>query len=335
MISRRRFLGSAGAAILAAPLAAGAEQAGKVYKVGYLWAGSSSDTIAEGTTSFRSGERFEHALHDLGWVKGRNIAFEYRFGEGDFNRLPELATELVGLGLDVILAQAGPETNALKQATKRIPIVFGAHGDPVGSGDVQSLAHPGGNITGLALMHPELGGKQLELLRQAAPRVSRVAVVWNAANPLKVGDWRALQAPAQSLGIVPESGEVRRSADFKNTFAPIRRHRPDALLTLGDPLTYSFRETIVDFATKERLPAMYPYAAFAVDGGLMSYGADLLDLIRRSAGYVDEILKGAKPADLPVEQPTKFELVINLRTAKALGLTIPPSLLLRADQVIE
>jgi putative ABC transport system substrate-binding protein len=161
MISRRRFLGSAGAAILAAPLAAGAEQAGKVYKVGYLWAGSSPDTIAEGTTSFRSGERFEHALHDLGWVKGRNIAFEYRFGEGDFNRLPELATELVGLGLDVILAQAGPETNALKQATKRIPIVFGAHGDPVGSGDVQSLAHPGGNITGLALMHPELGGKQL------------------------------------------------------------------------------------------------------------------------------------------------------------------------------
>jgi len=324
-MDRRTFIAGA-MALLAAPLAAESQQAGKIPTVGFLWATPRVDrmTIA-----------FEQGLRDLGWLNGQNIAIEHRFAEGHLDRLPALATELVNLRPDVIVADAAPATKAAKRATGDVPIVFAVHGDPIGADDVRSFSRPGGNITGLTLIHPELIGKQLDLLKQAVPRVSRVAVLWNAANPAKVLDWRELKPAARTLGIALQSREVGRPADFDAAFAAIRHERPDALLTLGDALTFTIRASITDFAAKERLPAMYMYREFVEGGGLMSYGADLADSFLRSATYVDKILRGAKPADLPVEQPTKFELVINLKTARALGLTIPPSLLVRADQVIE
>jgi len=216
-----------------------------------------------------------------------------------------------------------------------IPIVFGLHGDPVGTGHVASLAKPGGNITGLATMAPELSGKRLELLKEAFPRIIRVAVLWNSANRAKAEDWRETQGAAHALGVTLQSREVRGPDDFPSVFASMTTQRPDALVTLDDPLLLNSRTSIVAFATKERLPVIYPQRDYTDAGGLMSYGPSISDLFRRAASYVDKILKGAKPGDLPIEQPTNFELVINLKTAKALGLTIPPSLLLRADQVIE
>ena len=237
--------------------------------------------------------------------------------------------------MDLIVTVSAPETNAAKRAAPNIPIVFAVHGDPVGTGDIVSLAHPGGNITGLAQVHPELTGKQLQVLKEVVPRASQVAVVWNAANPAKARDWHQLKTAAETLSVILQSREVRSPSDFESAFAEMRKHRPDALIVLGDPLTYHFRASITDFASKERLTAMYPHRGFAEVAGLIAYGADVIDLARRAAGYVDKILKGARPADLPVEEPTKFELVTNLKTAKALGLAIPPSLLARADQVIE
>jgi putative tryptophan/tyrosine transport system substrate-binding protein len=325
-MDRRRFLLTSLAGALAAPLAAEAQQHAKVAKVGVLW--GREPTRAQP-------EAFEQGLRDRGWVKGLNVRIDYRFAEGILERLPALAAELVGLKVDVIVAVAAPETSAARQATRTIPIVFVVHGDPVGSGDVATLARPGGNVTGLAQMAPELSTKQLEILRQVVPRVARVAVIWKAANPTKVSDWHEVKAAAQTLGITLQSREVRRSTDFTEMFAAIRRERPDALLTLVDPVTVTMRASIVEFAAKEHLPAVYPLQIFVDSGGLISYGADLTDLFRRAPRYVDQILKGAKPADLSVEQARKFDLVINLKTAKALGLTIPPSLLLRADQVIE
>jgi len=312
--------------LLAEPFTADAQQARRIPTIGFLWATPRVDRM---TTAFEQG------LHDWGWLNGQNVAIEHRFAEGHFDRLPELAAGLVGLRPDVIVADAAPATKAAKRATRSIPIVFAVHGDPIGAGDIESLSRPGGNITGLTLIHPELIGKQLDLLKQAVPRVSRVAVLWNAANPTKKLDWRELKPVARTLSIALQSREVRRPADFDAAFAAIRDGRPDALLTLGDALTFSARVSITEFAASERLPALYQYREFVEGGGLMSYGADLADSFRRAAGYVDKILKGAKPGDLPVERPTKFELVINARTAKALGLTMPPSLLLRADHVIE
>ncbi len=264
-------------------------------RLGMLWARAPAPAQTEA---------FEQGLRDLGWVKGQNVHFESRFADGALDRLPRLAAELVGLNVDVIVAVAAPETAAARQATKTI-------------------------------MTPEVSTKQLEILKQVVPRVARVAVIWDAANPTKAADWRAVRSSAQTLGIALQPREVRRSADFDEAFAAIRRERPDALVILADPLTVNMRATIVEFAAKERVPAMYPLQVFVDSGGLMSYGADLTDLFRRAPRYVDRILHGAKPADLPVEQATKFDLVINLKTAKALGLTIPPSLLGRADQVIE
>jgi putative ABC transport system substrate-binding protein len=325
-MDRRIFLGTLAGGFLAASLAADAQQHAKVAKVGVLWGRTSTRGLTE---------TFEQGLRDRGWVKGLNVRIEYRFAEGILERLPALAAELVGLKVDVIVAVAAPETSAARQATKTIPIVFVVHGDPVGSGDVATLARPGGNVTGLAQMAPELSTKQLEILRQVVPRVARVAVIWNAANPTKASDWHEVKAAAQTLGIALQSREVRRSIDFTEVFAAIKRERPDALMTLVDPVTVSMRDSIVDFARKERLPAMYPLQIFVESGGLMSYGADLEDLFYRAPRYVDQILKGAKPAELPVEQARKFDLIVNLKTAKALGLTIPPSVLVRADQVIE
>jgi len=213
--------------------------------------------------------------------------------------------------------------------------VFAVHGDPVGTGDVQSLAHPGGHVTGVSQLHSELSAKQLELLKEVVPRLGRVAVLWNAEVAAKASDWRVLKSVGPVLGIALQSRELRRPADLDATFAAIRKERPDALLILGDPMLAALRGLIAEFAAKERLPAMYPWRIAVEAGGLVSYGADLDDLRRRAAWYVDRILKGANPADLPVQQPTKFELAINLNAAKSLGIAIPPSLLLRVDRVIE
>jgi len=278
---------------------------------------------------------FEQGLRDLGWRIGQDVTFEYRNSDGDFGRLPGLAAELVDLKVDLILAASAPESRAAKAATKTIPIVFAIHGDPIGAGDVQSLAHPGGNLTGLSQMHPELSRKQLELLRESVSTLARAAVIWNSANPAKAQDWQELNLAAKTLGTLLISPELRSPADLDGILSTVRAQRPDALIVLGDPVIFSLMARITNFASEQRLPAMYPFRQFVDLGGLMSYGADLNDLFRRAAGYVDKILKGAKPIDLPVEQPTKFEFVINLKTAKALGLELPATLLARADQVIE
>lgn len=311
--------------VLATPLGVEVQQTAKVYRLGFLYGIPVPPRAAV----------FEQALRDLGWVKGEKIAIEYRSAEGHLDRLPALAAELVALRVDVIIANAAPETKAARQATRNIPIVFVVHGDPVGTGDVQSLARPGGNVTGLSQLHPELSAKQLDLLKQLVPSLRRVAVLWNAEVASKAGDWRELQSAGRALGIVLQSREVRRPADLEGAFAAVRKDRPDALLILGDPMLFTLRGSIAEFAAKERLPAMYPWRPAVEVGGLISYGADADDLYRRTAWYVDRILKGANPADLPVQQPTKFELAINLKAAKSLGVTIPPSLLLRVDHVIE
>ena len=298
----------------------------KVYKVGFLWG---LLPIAEWVAAFDQG------LAELGWHNGRNITVEHRSADGHFDRLPVLVAELIDRKVDLIVALSAPETAAARKATETIPIVFVVHGDPIRTGDIQSLSHPGGNVTGLSQMHPELSAKQLDLLKQIAPSTSRVAVLWNAANPAKLADWRELEPAARTLGVVLQSFEVRGPADFDNAFGAIREQHPDALLTLGDPLTVTMREPLADFALKDRLPAMFTHRQFVEVGGLMSYGANFPDLFRRAAGYVDKILKGASPAELPVQQPVKFELFLNLTTAKALGLAIPPAVLQTADQIIE
>jgi putative ABC transport system substrate-binding protein len=305
------------------PLAVEAQR--KTARIGLLWGTPTGDNRAV----------FERALRDLGWIEGHNLTIEFRTAEGQLDRLPALAGELVAQKVDVLVALAAPETRAAKQATTTIPVVFVIHGDPVGTGAVQSLARPGGNTTGLSQMHPQLAAKQLQILKDIVPGASRVGVLWNASNAAKVGEWRELQPAAEGLGLSLDSHEVRRPADLDGAFASIRQRRPDALLTLSDPLTATVRWSIAEFAVKERLPAMYALRPFAEAGGLVSYGADLADLHRRAAGHVDKILRGAKPADLPVEQARKFELVVNLKAAKAIGLTMPQSLLLRADHVIQ
>ncbi len=330
MMERRTFLVMIAGGLLTAPLAAEAQQPGKVYRIG--WLASTPPTTPE---ALRVWEAFTQGLRDLGYVEGKNILIERRYSEGRFERLPELAAELVRLKVDLIVASAAPEARAAKQATLTIPIVMVAAGEAVEVGLVASLARPGGNVTGLTQMLPELTGKRLELLKEIVPKLSRVAILWNSANPAKVPDWKGTQVAARTLGIALYPAEVRGPDDFERAFNAMSREKLDALMTLDDPLTTRYRTQIVDFAAKKRLPAVYGVSLFVADAdGLMSYGTHYPDLFRRAAAYVDKILKGAKPADLPIEQPTKFELVINLKTAKALGLTIPPSLLLRADEVI-
>jgi len=324
-MNRRTFLGTLAGSFLVPPLVTGAQQAVVIRRVAVL--GNAPSPHLD--------EAFRRRLLELGWIEGHNVTLEYRYSEGRSERLPVLAADLVSLKPDLIVAWAAPEAKAAKHATTTIPIVFLVHGDPVGTGDVASLAHPGGNMTGLAQMHPETSGKQLELLKQAFPGISRVAVLWNTANPAKRSDWMETQTASQHLSLVARSFEVRVPEDFDVAFSALKRERPDALMTLNDPLTYRYRVRIAEFAARERLPAIYAVREYVEAGGLMAYGVDLRDLFRRGAMYVDRILRGAKPGDLPVEQATKFELVINLKTAKALGLTIPPSLLQRADQVIE
>jgi len=312
--------------IPAAPSAAEPERKATFFRLGFLWG---LPPIAEWTAAFDQG------LAELGWVNGQNITVDHRSADGHFDRLPALTAELISLKVNLIVALSAPETAAAKKVAGAIPIVFVVHGDPIGSGDIQSLAHPGGHITGLSQMHPELSTKQLDLLKQIAPGMSRAGVLWNAANPAKLADWRELKPAAQTLGVVLQSFEVRAPEDFDGAFAAIGEQQPDALLTLGDPLTVTMRTSLADFALKQRLPAMFTHRQFVEVGGLASYGANFPDLFRRAAAYVDKILKGADPGDLPVQQPVKFELFLNLKTARALGLTFPPSLVQLADQVIE
>jgi ABC-type uncharacterized transport system substrate-binding protein len=328
-MDRRAFLAGTGAVLLAAPLAAEAQQAAKAPRIGWL-----GDKPAAGP---RLREAFLQGLRDLGYVEGRNLVMEYRFAEGKPERLPALAAELVALKVDVIMAPGTPAALAAKQATRTTPIVFVA-ADPVTSGLVTSLARPGGNLTGLSAFAPELVGKCLEQLKQAVPGVTRVAVLW---QPGGLGErtekdmLKEAEVAARALGVRLQVLEARGPADFDRAFSDMTRARTGALTVLGSTMFTNERRRLVDLAAKHRLPAVYPWKEFVDAGGLMSYGPNVADLYRRAATYVDKILKGTKPADLPVEQPTKFELVINLKTAKALGLTIPPSLLGRADEVIE
>jgi len=330
MITRRVFVGTLAGGLLTAPLAAQAQQVGKVFRVVYLSPGSPSEPFRQ-----RRFEAFRQGLRELGYVEGRNIAIESRWAEGKYDRYPALAADLVRLKVDVIVPVGGAATQATQQATRTIPIVMSVVIDPVGSGLVASLARPGGNVTGLTIMASDLVGKQLELLKEVVPKVSRVALLWNPDNPGSAPQLRQAEAAARALGVRLQPLEARDPQEIDSAFAAMTRERAGALLILADAIFLNQRRQIAELAAKRRLPAVFGNGEHAEAGGLMAYSANLLDLERRAATYVDKILKGAKPADLPVEQPSKFELVINLKTAKALGLTIPHSLLLRADEVIQ
>jgi len=301
----------------------------KVPRVGYLNPGSLSDPVSQ-----RRLEAFRQGLRDLGYVEGQNIAIESRWAEGKYDRYPALAADLVRLKVDVIVAQGGAATQAAQQATRTIPIVMSVVIDPVGSGLVASLARPGGNVTGLTIMASDLVGKQLELLKELVPKVSRVALLWNPANPGGAPQLRQAEAAARALGVQLQRLEARDPQEIDSAFAAMTRERAGALLILPDAIFGNQQRQIAELAAKRRLPSLLGVGEYAESGGLMTYSANNLDLERRAATFVDKILKGAKPADLPIEQPSKFELIINLKTAKALGLTIPQSLLRRADEVI-
>ena len=330
MISRRAFVASLTGSLLAAPLAAEGQQAAKIARIGFLLAGPL-------TANPHLVEAFLQGLRDLGYFEGRNLVVELRSAHGNLERLPALATELVELKVEVIVAPATVSTRATMQVTKTIPIIFIGSGDPVAGGFVASLARPGGNVTGFAVLGPELLTKRLELLKQTFTRVRRIAVLWQPVDYADrshfEGTLKAAELSSASLGVQVQFVAARDPDDFERAFSDMsREHAGAVLIAIG---SHTQRRRLVDLAAKRRLPASYLTKEFVVDGGLMSYGPDFADLYRRAAAYVDKILKGAKPADLPVEQPTKFELIINLKTAKALGLTIPPSVLARADEVIQ
>jgi putative ABC transport system substrate-binding protein len=327
-MERRTFLAMIPGSLLAAPLAAEGQQAGKVYRIGYL-SYLECPIRPEFMSPFRQG------LRELGYVEGQNILIECRGALGVTDRLPDLAAELVRLKVDVLVAPSTPSALAAKQATKTIPIVMLYVGDPIGSGLVTSLARPEGNVTGLSVFGPEMVPKALEALKEAAPSVSRVAVWINPANPGHTSPDLLLDAAAKILGVRLERVDARAPANLDAAFAAALRQREEALFVYPGSLPISDVERIAQFAIKNRLPTTALYPNYVRAGMLMSYGPSIPDMYRRAGTYIDKILKGAKPADLPVEQPTKLELVINLKTAKAIGLTIPPSLLARADEVIE
>jgi putative tryptophan/tyrosine transport system substrate-binding protein len=313
-------------ALLAAPLAAGAQPRGKLARVGVL-----------GTTA-STPSPFAEGLHALGWIEGTNVVIEWRYTEGNLERAPELAAELVRLNPDVIVAASPPLVQAVQRATSSIPIVMYAVADPVGMGFVASLARPGGNITGVMSTVPEgIMGKRLELIREAIPKTSRVGLLFNATNPLNyvAAFSRELEVAAQALTIELHRLEIRSADEIEKAMAIASRERVDAVLVVGDPLIFRHRKRIHDLAASSRLPTFVPAPEYLNGHGLMAYGASLREAARRAAVYVDKILKGAKPGDLPVEQPREYRLVINLKTARDLGLTIPQSVLLRADEVIQ
>jgi len=312
--------------LLLAPLAADAQQPAKVPRIGFLRAEMPPESYIE---AFRQG------LREHGYVEGQNIVVDYRWAEGNEERLRLLVAELIRLKVDLIVTSAPAATRAAKEATTTIPIVMVHVADPVAFGFVAGLARPGGNVTGFALLFPELSGKRLEVLKEALPKLSRVAVLWNAANPYKAYDLKEVQAVAGALRVTLHTLPVRGPEDLDDAFQAAVKSRAGGLITLEDPFTGAHRTRIIDLALKHRLPAVFAVRPFVEAGGLMSYGPNPVDQSRRAATYVDKILKGVKPGDLPVQQPTRFELVINLKTAKALGLTIPQSLLFRADEVIQ
>ena len=327
-MDRRAFLGTLAGGLLAEPLAAEAQQAANVARIGWL---------GFGVRSARP-EDFLQGLRELGYVEGRNVVIEYRSAEGKLEQLPTLAAELVSLKVDVIVAQSTAAALAAKQATQAIPIVFGAVSDPVGTGLVASFARPGGNVTGSSFFAPELVGKSMELLKQVLPGLSRVAILWQPpafAEAQGKALLTAADVAAQTLRVRLQVVAAGGPDDFDRAFAEMTRGRAEALAVLTSATFPMGRRRLVDLAAKNRRTAIYPFREDVEAGGLMSYGPNVSDLFRRAATYVDKILKGAKPADLPVEQPTKFELIINLKTAKALGITMPPSLLLLADEVIQ
>ena len=331
MNNRRKLLVALGAGALAAPFDAfSQQQPAKVPRIGLLSPYSPSDT-ALWHQAFRLG------LRDLGWVEGKNISIEYRYAEGRYDRIPDLAADLVRLKVDVIVAAVTQDILAAKNATRAIPIVMASPADPVTAGLVESLARPGGNITGLSQMAPEMTGKRLELLKEIVPKLSRVAVLWNPQNPASGSplSWKEIQLPAQQLGVQLHSLEARSSNDFDKAFEDATKARAGALAIMPDPLFAGNLKRIADLAAKSRLPSIFHLSEFANSGGLVTYGPDRSDMYRRAATYVDKILKGTKPADLPVEQPKKFEFIINLKAAKQIGLTIPPNVLARADKVIK
>jgi putative ABC transport system substrate-binding protein len=326
--TRREFIGALAGGLLAAPLAAEAQAPAKIPRIGFLSASSSTDPG-------KRIEAFRQGLRELGYVEGQNIAIEYRFAENRPERLPALAAELVRLNVDVIVTGPSPAPQAAKQATSTIPIVFAVTSDPVAAGLVANLARPGGNITGLASIGGEVVGKQLELLKEVTPKVSRVAILQNPSNHGHPFVLQQAEGAARALGLQLHIVQARTPPEIDAAFATMRSQRTGGVLVLLDTLFLAQRTQIAALAAKGRLPAVYGIRGQAEAGGLMAHGASIPIAYRRAATYVDKILKGAKPADLPVEQPTKFELVINLKTAKALGLTIPPSLLQRADEVIQ
>jgi putative tryptophan/tyrosine transport system substrate-binding protein len=326
-IRRRQFITLLGSAAAAWPLAAHAQQAGKLPTIGFLVPGTPSS----------HGQWFAalvQRLRELGWIEGRTVAIEYRWAEGRTERFDEIAAEFVRRKVDVIVTSGTAGGVAAKQATSVIPIVFAAAGDPLGTGLVASLARPGGNVTGLSIQQTDLVGKRLELLREVIPGLRRLAMLVNVGNPLAVVERGEVQAAARTLGLDFITLEIRRGEDITPAFEALKG-RAEALYVAGEPLILTNRARINTLALVARLPAIYGQREYVEPGGLMSYGPNFPDLFRRAADYVDKILRGAKPADIPVEQPTKFDLIINLTTAKALGLEMPPTLLARADEVIE
>ena len=316
-----------GLSLLAPCLPAEAQQPAKILRIGILFLSSASGQSARI-------DAFRQRLRELGYVEGKNIVIEYRYADGKLERLPDLAAELVGLKVDVIVT-VPQAILAAQKASPTIPIVFALHPDPVGTGLVSSLARPGGNITGLSVMTPDLDGKRLELLKEAFPKIARVAFLWQPGGTRGNLSLTEMEAAAKALGVKLLSLEVRSLDDFDSAFARAKGERAQALITSIGGLIITQQRQVLDFAAKNRLPAMYPYSEFVEAGGLMSYGPSYMDLWRRAAEYVDKILKGAKPADLPVEQPKKFEFIVNLKTAKQIGMEIPSGVLARADRVLK
>jgi ABC-type uncharacterized transport system substrate-binding protein len=320
---RRDFIAFFGGGVVGWPLVARAQQSGRIWRIGF---------IAHRYEKFY--DPLFQGLGELGYSEGQNLVVERRYADGHVERFADFAAEMVRLKVDVIIVVTTPAAFAARNATTTIPIVHPAAIDPVGTGLIASLAHPGGNITGLAVLNAETSSKRLQLLREVVPGLSQGAVLWNAANPANGLAWKETEGAARALGVALQSHEVRTPQDFDGAFANIVQQHPD-ILVLQDALTLEHRKEIIDFTLREKLPTMFVGKEWVEEGGLMSYGDRLPERYRRAADLVDRILKGAKPADLPVEQPTTFELVVNLKTAKAMGLTLPPTFLARADQVIE
>jgi len=328
MMHRRSFLGGVALSLVAQPYPVEGQQPVRLVRIGYLTAASAASNAGRI-------EALRQGLRDLGHIEGTNIAIEYRYAEGRLDRLPQLASELLDLKVALIVSAGPAVTRTVQRATAVVPIVMASDSDPVGNGFVASLAHPGGNITGLSALSPELSAKQLELLKEIVPRLSRVAVFGNSTEPANAPSLKEIARAAGILGVQLQQIDVLQIRDVPTAFRSAATRHSEAILVLTSAVTSTERTPLVTQAAMSRLPVMYWAPEFVEDGGLMFYGVSLADLYRRAATYVDRILKGSRPADLPVEQPTKFDLAINLRTAKTLGLVIPPSVLLRADEVIQ